>query len=173
MAIFESGVHLFQGPSFLDIHGIRSQWMVGCGGSPPRFPFHPSPRYQIFPPHPALSENSGNTPKWMMKMMENPIKHGIIWGYHYFRKHPYMTCDRFSGNLVVFGRLLGYFWKVFKVPKKCRNLSNIDLHRSGNWGVWWWKKKQGSSNRRSWWSEAYLADCWIKPQPAALQELSA
>ena len=37
----------------------------------------------------GVSENRG-TPKWMVKMMENPIKHGMIWGVltHYFRKHP-------------------------------------------------------------------------------------
>ena len=28
-------------------------------------------------------------PKWMVKIMENPIKNGMIWGYHYFWKHPY------------------------------------------------------------------------------------
>ena len=30
--------------------------------------------------------------KWMVKIMENPIKHGMIWGdfTHYFRKHPYL-----------------------------------------------------------------------------------
>ena len=26
--------------------------------------------------------------KWMVYFMENPIKHGMIWGYHYFWKHP-------------------------------------------------------------------------------------
>ena len=30
-----------------------------------------------------------NPPKWMVKIMENPIKHGMIWGYHYFGKYPY------------------------------------------------------------------------------------
>ena len=30
------------------------------------------------------------SPKWMVKIMENPIKHGMIWGYHYFRKPPYL-----------------------------------------------------------------------------------
>ena len=31
----------------------------------------------------------GGTPKWMVKMMENPIKNGMIWEYHYFWKHPH------------------------------------------------------------------------------------
>ena len=25
-------------------------------------------------------KNRGKTPKWMVKIMENPIKHGMIWG---------------------------------------------------------------------------------------------
>ena len=31
----------------------------------------------------------GFPPKWMVKIMENPIKNGSFGGYHYFRKHPY------------------------------------------------------------------------------------
>ena len=34
------------------------------------------------------SKNRG-TPKWMVKIMENPMNKWMIWGYHYFRKHPY------------------------------------------------------------------------------------
>ena len=26
----------------------------------------------------------------MVYFMENPIKHGMIWGYHYFWKHPFL-----------------------------------------------------------------------------------
>ncbi len=37
-------------------------------------------------------------PKWMVNIMENPIKHGMIWGYHYFWKHPCQS----SGGFVVF-----------------------------------------------------------------------
>ena len=29
--------------------------------------------------HMGVSKNRG-TPKWMVKIMENPIKHGMIWG---------------------------------------------------------------------------------------------
>ena len=35
----------------------------------------------------GVSKNRG-TPKWMVKIMENPINPWMIWGYHYFRKHP-------------------------------------------------------------------------------------
>ena len=31
-------------------------------------------------PHMGVSKNSG-TPKWMVYFMENPIKHGMIWGF--------------------------------------------------------------------------------------------
>ena len=40
--------------------------------------------------HMDVSKNSG-TPKWMVKIMKNPIKIPWIWGYHYFWKHPYGT----------------------------------------------------------------------------------
>ena len=42
----------------------------------------------------GVSKNRGS-PKWMVKIMENPIKMGMIWGEtHCFRKHP----DRWSAN---------------------------------------------------------------------------
>ena len=31
----------------------------------------------------GVSNNRG-TPKWMVKIMENPIKHGMIWGSRIF-----------------------------------------------------------------------------------------
>ena len=37
----------------------------------------------------GVSENRG-TPKWMVKIMETLLK-WMIWGYHYFWKHPYGT----------------------------------------------------------------------------------
>ena len=41
-----------------------------------------------------FSKNRG-TPKWMVKIMENPIKDGMIWGvcFPYFWKHPYGLMD--------------------------------------------------------------------------------
>ncbi len=33
-------------------------------------------------------QKSGKTPKWMVKIMENPMNKWMIWGYHYFWKHP-------------------------------------------------------------------------------------
>ena len=33
-------------------------------------------------------KNRGGPPKWMVKMMENPMNKWMIWGYHYFWKHP-------------------------------------------------------------------------------------
>ena len=34
------------------------------------------------------SKNRGKTPKWMVKIMENPMNKWMIWGYLYFWKHP-------------------------------------------------------------------------------------
>ena len=36
----------------------------------------------------GVSKNKG-TPKWMVKIMENPMNKWMIWGYPYFWKHPY------------------------------------------------------------------------------------
>ena len=45
------------------------------------------------PSHLDVEPNiGGKTPKWMVKVMENPIKmddYWMIWGYHYFWKHPF------------------------------------------------------------------------------------
>ena len=44
----------------------------------------------------GVSENKG-TPKWMVKIMENPIKMGWFGGKtHYFWKHPYSAEHHFS-----------------------------------------------------------------------------
>ena len=38
----------------------------------------------------GVSKNRGILPpKWMVKIMENPMNKWMIWGYHYFWKHPY------------------------------------------------------------------------------------
>jgi len=47
----------------------------------------------------GVSKNRG-TPKWMVKIMENPIKHGMILGYPYFRKHPHICQHCFYQHVV-------------------------------------------------------------------------
>ena len=42
-----------------------------------------SPQTWMFP------KIGGKPPKWMVKIMENPMNKWMIWGYHYFWKHPY------------------------------------------------------------------------------------
>ena len=36
----------------------------------------------------------GGTPKWMMKIMENPMNKWMMWGYPYFWKHPFVKRNR-------------------------------------------------------------------------------
>ena len=45
----------------------------------------------------------GGTPKWMVKIMENrkTLLKWMIWGYHYFRKHPYVTLFLCGMNIAV------------------------------------------------------------------------
>ena len=44
----------------------------------------------ILPSYMGVSKNRGFSPKWMVKIMENPINPWMIWGKtHYFRKHSY------------------------------------------------------------------------------------
>ena len=62
----------------------------------------------------GVSKNRG-TPKWMVYFMENPMNKWMIWGYHYFWKHPYRCsfCD--------FRVLCGTFFKIqvfFAIPQK-------------------------------------------------------
>ena len=44
--------------------------------------------------HLADSDILGVPPKWMVKLMETPINPWMIWGYPYFRKHPYINVER-------------------------------------------------------------------------------
>ncbi len=37
------------------------------------------------------TKNRGGPPKWMVKIMENPMNKWMIWGYYYFWKHPSMN----------------------------------------------------------------------------------
>ena len=48
----------------------------------------PWPRVQDPKSHMGVSKNKG-TPKWMVYSVK-PYWNGMIWGYHYFRKHPYL-----------------------------------------------------------------------------------
>ena len=53
----------------------------------------------------GVSKNANTgAPTWMVKIMENPIKNGLFWGYHYFWKHPYrkMTPFRVEFYLCIF-----------------------------------------------------------------------
>ena len=53
-----------------------------------------------------VSKNRGiYPPKWMVKIMENPMNKWMIWGHHYFWKHPYHQ------NLVYITRL--YFIYIY------------------------------------------------------------
>ena len=49
--------------------------------------------------HLDVSKNS-DTPKWMVYFMENPMENGMIWGYHYFRKHQdwFLNFGRFGSE---------------------------------------------------------------------------
>ncbi len=52
-------------------------------------------RLEMHSKHMGVNPKIGETPsKWMVKIMENPIKHGMIWG-----AHPYF------GNTHIFGGL--------------------------------------------------------------------
>ncbi len=52
-------------------------------------------------------------PKWMMKMMENPMNKWMIWGYHYFWKHPYVSpiIHGFSGKWRSVWKVFTIYWR--------------------------------------------------------------
>ncbi len=51
-------------------------------------------KLSLLPPgHGSEEVKNRGTPKWMVKIMENPILNGWFWGYPYFWKHLYiLTC---------------------------------------------------------------------------------
>ena len=58
-----------------------------------------------------VSKNRG-TPKWMVKIMENPINKWMIWGYPYFWKHPYMYGKMYCIVYVVYNMLYTTLYHV-------------------------------------------------------------
>ena len=48
----------------------------------------------------GVSKNRG-TPKWMVYNGKPSLKKWMIWGYHYFRKHPYTLYPAFVVNQIL------------------------------------------------------------------------
>ena len=101
-----------------------------------RFPFSPHPKHPkpdplngtFLPSAPpaegpalgaaaSINQPARGTPKWMVKITENPINPWMIWGDfpHYFRKHPYMSSQASISQvrrwLLLSGK--GYIMSVF------------------------------------------------------------
>ena len=67
----------------------------------------------------GVFKNRG-TPKWMVKIMENPINPWMIWGdfTHYFRKHPYSFCRKKKQNLSFFSRPMAIRSSALKISSE-------------------------------------------------------
>ena len=81
-----------------------------------------------------VSKNRGwFPPKWMVKIMENPMNKWMIWGFsHYFWKHPYSykhgKCNRNKQNIEATS--LGCV--IWIKPYSCTN-QDVILRNSCNW----------------------------------------
>ena len=66
---------------------LFEKWLMGSSFKRMNIPqiFETTAYIWVFP------KNRGKTPKWRVKIMENPMNKCMIWGYHYFWKHPYIT----------------------------------------------------------------------------------
>ena len=89
--------------------GSRSTIQVIAGGwtSPPM-----NEKYGRF------QKIGGKPPKWMVKIMENPIKNGWFGGYFNFWKHPYMQFSGIPG---------GKFKKLFATTTWTYSPHHLDL----------------------------------------------
>ena len=58
----------------------------------------PSKQWKVYG---CWTKNRGiwKPPKWMVKIMEHPMNKWMIWGYHYFWKHPYFQWRKFALNV--------------------------------------------------------------------------
>ena len=64
----------------------------------------------------GVSKNRA-TSKWMVKIMENPMNKWMIWGYHTFRKHPYVRSrGRLSSKTNVKGDRIHVWYKYIYLP---------------------------------------------------------
>ena len=72
----------------------------------------------------GVSKNRG-TPKWMVKIMENPIKMDDLGGkLHYFRKHPNVFL-RFNGNAIFSSEMIWKCMEGILVWMKCRRQAEL------------------------------------------------
>ena len=76
----------------------------------------------------GVSKNRGGPPKWMVKIMENPIKMGWFGGKtHYFRKHPHLV--DFYGSYGCRSRsdqCINAFFKASRSPQRAAsNISSV------------------------------------------------
>ncbi len=68
----------------------------------------------------------GTPPKWMVYFMENPIKHGMIWGENpFFWKHSHVHslvyCCSFQTCDLFFPILVGGWCYIIPPPVHCKN----------------------------------------------------
>ena len=75
----------------------------------------------------GVSKNRG-TPKWMV-IMENPIK-WMIWGYHYFWKHPHDR-RKYGSGWVLCKLWQWIFRRLIKVPQKKNMMLSFPLFIPG------------------------------------------
>ena len=111
----------------------NSEWIESIGPEKSFFSFRGTPYIissdagiEISIPYMGVSKNRGGPPKWMVKIMENPIKMDDLGISHYFRKHPYPgevgSPSMKSIPYVFFGSFLGY------------GVVQTHLSCSGRWG---------------------------------------
>ena len=91
-------------------------------------------------------QKSGNTPKWMVFFRKTLLK-WMIWGYHYFRKHPFPSIHFKS---VLFFQVPRQYITVESLDLRKIRLEKTEKHMIPNAGEKWWstlvhsvaKKKQ-------------------------------
>ena len=75
----------------------------------------------------GVSINRGGPPKWMVYNMENPIKHGMIWRYHYFWKHPHGT--HFWKGVKLDGNMSQVIQAVTKLDPRSLEVTKTNLSK--------------------------------------------
>ena len=113
------------------------------------------------------------TPKWMVKIMENPMNKWMIWGYHYFWEHPFVEMF-----ICFFRAAEGLWWKGMYLE--------VDLLRC--WFVFFWRllkvhdgrdenfRMMGSRKNSQFWVHMFIATTnymvqrslkrrWLKMKP--------
>ena len=120
----------------------------------------------------GVSKNRGKTPKWMVKIMENPIKMDDL-GVPYFWKHPYGNWETWYSPIhPIHLRILPWIWRKLMADSRAGEFKSmlyttLSILTGSNRSESYIYK---SLAQRIWWAEVKTSTCFTPvdgPRPTS------